>query len=215
MEIMITDDDTFEETIDHLFKLRKEGLFSNELPIEELDTFFNSKEKYGKLQFEITLQENLKLICFEKKIKIEFYEIKPHHSRQILIDQFNNLFKFDFLKKLILSHLNEYSWFSVLWTPFKALKSQLGSTSFLTYYQFCYTNSYNILANYKDFLEIPIIGILPLKLEDNIWLTRIIKGKIKLNIDDKNKALSNNIVEFKFLLEKSIVINILIIVECL
>ena len=88
-------------------------------------------------------------------------------------------------------------------------------TSFLTYYQFCYTNSYNILANYKDFLEIPIIGILPLKLEDNIWLTRIIKGKIKLNIDDKNKALSNNIVEFKFLLEKSIVINILIIVECL
>ena len=182
MEIMITDEDTFEETIKQIFNLRKNNeLFIDINSTDDMDTILDSKEKMFHLKFECLIQENLKLICFKKRIKIEFYEVKPHHSRQLLIDQFHSLFKFDFLNKLILSNLNEYSWFSVLWTPFKAIKSQLGNTSFLVYYQFCYTNSYNIFANYSDFHEIPIIGILPLKLEDNIWLTRIIKGISRVN----------------------------------
>ena len=178
MEIMITDEDSVEQTIEQLIKYGKEDQIQIDSKIiRDMDGILDSKEKLNKLKFEINLQENLKLICIDRKIKIEFYEIKPHHFRQILIDQFTEIFKYDFLKKLVLSNLNQYSWFSILWTPFKSVRPQMANTSFLVYYQFCYTNSLNIFKNSNDFLEIPTIGVLPLRLEDNIWLTRIIKGK--------------------------------------
>jgi len=176
---MITEEDSVEETIENLIKLGKNNQIQIDFKtIEDLENMVNSKEKLKNFKLEVILQENLKLFLMDKKIKIEFYEIKPHHFRQILIDQFTEIFKFDFLKKLLLSNLNQYSWFSILWTPTKSLKPQMGNTSFLVYYQFCYTNSYNVFLKSNEFLEIPIIGILPFKLEDNIWLTRIIKGKL-------------------------------------
>lgn len=178
MEIMITEADTVEETIENLIKLRKLNQIQiDNKTFEELESIVNSKEKMKNFKLEVILQDNLKLFLLDRKIKIEFYEIKPHHFRQILIDQFTEIFKFDFLKRLLLNNLSQYSWFSILWTPFKSLRPQMGNTSFLVYYQFCYTSSFNVFLKSNDFLEIPIIGILPYKLEDNIWLTRIIKGK--------------------------------------
>jgi hypothetical protein len=72
----------------------------------------------------------------------------------------------------------------VLWTPFKSNKQFFSNTSFLTYYQFDmgeYSNyTEQSVMSHHGFYEVPIVGILPIKFDENIWLRKFRKSKITL-----------------------------------
>jgi len=184
----------FEDCLKELFKLKEEHPYlkldlNNEK--DSLNEILDSNEKIKKIKFEMIL-EDFKISGDQQKVKIEFYENKPFHSRNILIDNINNIFnQLECLKKLKIQFL-DYSWFSILWTPTKSFKSKFIQTSFLVYYQFNLSNSINV----KNYSEIPIIGILPYKLEDNLWLTKISK------IAKKEETVDSQ--EFRFFLDNSI-----------
>lgn len=118
---------------------------------------------------------NLKLIVKNKfnSLTLEFYENRPPHSRQILIKQIEQLLSIlDKVKKLQLTSIERSSWFSILWTPFKSSKGVFNNTSFLSYYQFNIKHEDN-----SKFNEVSLIGILPIKFDRSIFLTKILKEK--------------------------------------
>ena len=96
------------------------------------------------------------------------------------------------LKNIKISKLDISSWFSILWTPVKSSKGVMMNTSFLSYYQFN-INDQNNLSSYrvnKHYSEIPIIGILPIKFDSKLFLSRINKqipmSGMNLNIMNLN-----------------------------
>lgn len=141
-----------------IFKSEAENMFTHEYSFEE-----NSIHIYN---------------YSDEKLKIEFYENKPPHLRLILSDQMDLLFKkLNSIFNLKVSKLLKHSWFSVLWTPLKVSKQQLNATSFLVYYNFNQEDYNNFYSEYENYNEIPLIGILPIKLDEKLWLKKISKCK--------------------------------------
>lgn len=67
------------------------------------------------------------------------------------------------------------------------------NTSFIVYYSL---NDFESVESINKFHDFPIIGILPLRFDEQIWLT-------KINKNDENKDYDE---EYKICLDKSIVI---------
>jgi len=126
----------------------------------------------------------------ENKLTIDFYEQKPPHYRNNFYDQKSIIFdKLDVFSKI--SKYDENSWISILWSPVRASKHSFLNTSFIVYYT----------LNVNDYLtkSSPIIGILPIKMEnEQLWLRKFeSKSNSELfnydvYIDTLNFFLSNN-----------------------
>jgi len=140
------------------------------------------KENYAKVNnlisnnesFELNENENynIQYIAKENTVIIEFFENKPTFCRPILVDAVSTLFeKLPVLKEVSLSNLKRSSWFSLMWTPSKSSSPKMANTSFLVYYQFNLTEF--VRKGNSPFAEIPIIGTLPIKMEENVWLNKI------------------------------------------
>jgi len=137
--------------------------------------------------FEYNVNDNLKIICFTEGVKVEFYETKPNHTRHILSDQLDMLMSTLKTFSIIdISKIDKCSWFSVLWTPLKSNKTQFANTTFLTYYQFDkgdYSNFYypdcsvsvQSAHGTQNYYGIPIVGIIPIKLNEDVWLKKFRK----------------------------------------
>jgi len=112
------------------------------------------------------------------ELNIEFYETKPHHLRPLLLERINNILNlFDTLRSVNLEDLNlKSSFFAINWTPVKSSNSKFLS-SMLTFYQFNYKTEstaddlYDY--NFLETVELPIIGVVPLKLDEKLWLNKI------------------------------------------
>jgi len=148
---------------------KRENLTDNENNTNKID--FDLKVEYR-------IGDNFVLSCYDSKIKIQFYENKPNHSRNLLYDQIETFFnQFPILNDLKLNDVSNTSWWSVLWSVSKAGKSQMANTSFLSYYQFKYSEVDDFFTKfYNKFVEIPLIGILPIKMDDSVWLTLLNKS---------------------------------------
>lgn len=153
----------------------------NEIMMRKNDQNFNICKNEGnqKLYEYYVLETVFKIICYESRFTIEFYEQKPHHYRNNFIDQieilFNNL---TILKDTrVFKDFEKTSWFSILWFPLKTIKHNLMNTSFLIYYSL---NNFEETKIINRLHEFPIIGILPLRLDDQIWLSKINKNEKKL-----------------------------------
>lgn len=149
--------------------------------IEKNELYKNESE--NKVVYEYVITESFTFTNYSnEKIKLEFNENKASHSRLILSDQLEFIVtKFPSIKKIEISKLDNNSWFSILWTPFKCAKPQFYNTSFLSYYQFNQSESDNYLRDFTNYCEIPIIGILPIKFDENLWLKKISKSNFILN----------------------------------
>ena len=169
----INDKSLAKELIEEIEKLQvEEGLLKNEL-------YKNEAEK--KVVYEYHITENLSFTNYSnEKIKIDYHETKPPHMRPILTDQFEFLLqKMPSLRKIEISKVDKNSWFSILWTPFKCSKQQFYNTSFLSYYKFSQNENENYMSDFVNHNEVPIIGVLPTKFDENVWLKKISKSKKK------------------------------------
>jgi hypothetical protein len=185
-------------------------------------------EEILNFSFERYLSEgnNLKLIIKYNLIKFEFFEIRPPHSRQILITQIQDLLEsFDLLGKIKLSEISSDSLFSILYSPFKSTKGLMMNSSFLVYQRlnfeannFTLNSAKNFNVN-KNFVEVPIIGILPIKFENKMFLSMNSKNLSNMNLRNMNSLnpaytqsnLTSNMNSNNnnnFLLVKNLIVNI-------
>jgi hypothetical protein len=166
MELYITEAEACKKVLEELMILRNDCE----------DKFVVQNRKTNNFVYHC--KENISISHIDGKIKIEYYENKPPHSRYILTEQFKTIMtSLKTLPNIILESIDKASWFCILWTPIKSNKQQFLNTSFLVYYQFDLTsNSQYYVDTFSSFVEIPIVGILPTKFEDNTWLTKISKG---------------------------------------
>ncbi len=171
MEISINDKIICKELIEEAEALyKKKNLEKNEIYKNEAD---------NKVVYEYHISDTFTLTNYSnEKVKLEYNENKAPHSRLILSDQFEFISnKFPSLKKIEITKLDKNSWFSILWTPFKCGKPQFYNTSFLSYYQFSQSESDSYMRDFTNYYEIPIIGILPIKFDENLWFRKISKCK--------------------------------------
>ena len=200
-EIIITNKDIILEIIDKLIALKVCTLKTKLL----IENNINSKGQNEICQQNkyIEFTPNEKNPCFKIIIKklcaliIEYYENKPPHLRKILIKQLEELTSIlPIISNIGLKHLFWKSFFSVLYTPLKSQDNCFLNTSFITYYQFKFGEE--SLNNQSPNAEIPIIGILPIKLlQPQIYLQKINQSdydNIILNssIQSVNKVFQNS-----------------------
>lgn len=187
LEIKISDKETCHKIFEELKKINKNyttgqnlvNIFDDSVDKEVNSQNYNIQNNY---EYEFLIGDtNMKINIKNKQLKIEFYETKPPHSRQIFIKQIEHLLNnFEVLKTISIENIDKPSWFSILWNPVKSTRGGLMNTSFLTYYQFNILNEsqnreVEISKIYSKFAEIPIIGILPIKLDNKIFLSLIKK----------------------------------------
>ena len=128
---------------------------------------------------------NIKISLLNQVVKLEYNEIKPPFLRKTLNEQIEIILnKFPKLNLINLYDIDlNKSYFCILWNPFNSYENQ---TSFLTYYLF---NS-------------SLVGILTIKMNEYIWLTKFIVSNIEIgNIDEsnlENEELKNNVEKLLF-----------------
>ena len=133
----------------------------------------NSKKEYFCLNNSVKVTYNE----YNDELKLEYFETKPIHIRPLFIDITNTILSlFDSLQNVTLEDLNiNSSFFSILWSPVKSSNSKFLS-QMLVFYQFNYKNENfaNVYDyNFLETIEFPIIGILPIKFDEKIWLNKI------------------------------------------
>jgi len=165
----------------------------NSFDSETTEDFSKIPEEILNKSYERYLAEgnNLKLIVRHNSIKFEFFEIRPPHSREILITQIEDLLNsFELLKRIHISDLMNDSYFSVLYNPFKSTKALMMTSSFLVYHKINLDEDKFIESN-KFFLEIPVMGILPIKFDNKMFLNTINRKKDMNNIISRSIKMMN------------------------
>jgi len=146
----------------------------------------------------------LKIIYYNhiNSILVQFIENKPVYMRNLLYLEIIEIFEsIKFLKNVAINTLNNYSWFSINWTPSKVSNNKFQSTNFLVFYNIRINET-----NKKGLFELPIIGLVPQKLDESIWLSKISKSF-------NNYTYMNNVNEtINF---KKVLINLVENVKCL
>jgi len=183
-ELLIKDKDLYTHIRSHIMKDKNEENFKD---------FSNEGTNPDNRLFEYyVLDTSFKVIFYESRLKIEFYEHRPHHFRNTFIEQFEMLLDENIFGDLkVFRDFEENSWFSILWFPLKTTKHNfMINTSFLVYYSLNNFKDTKPIHNLHDF---PVIGVLPLRLDEQTWLAKINKNDFK-RFD----------VEYKICLDQSI-----------
>ena len=188
MEISTTNKEAIIKILEYLIQIKKCSPQIKNF-IEE-NTTVNKNNNY----FEFYPYDNipcLKIILKNlNKLNIEYIENKPHHLRKHFYEQVKEIFK-NLLKYLTINNISSKSYFSILYSPINSRNLNYAQTSFVVYYQFK-NNNKEITINGK-YVEIPIIGILPIKIMPQFFLEKIYKD-CRSNIYDTlimNSSIKN------------------------
>ena len=157
--------------------------------ILELKKKYNVLEKYNQLKSgeEITINIYQFLVyCSTEYIQISFSENKPYQIRNPFIKTITELSKnFPYFNEITIEDINLIdSLFSILYSPLKCSKPYINYTSFVVYYQFTKEVIQEDKLN-KDYLEYDkqtITGVLPIKINTNLYFQRIIIFNFVMNI---------------------------------
>ena len=205
MEITITNKEIINELIELLFQKK---LLVQKMKSILLQSFSESPSQENKIKYsylEYTPVEQipgLKIIIKNlSSFIIEYYENRPPHLRELFIKHIHQILSKHLppLLKCSISQLSSNSWFSVLWSPTKSSSVNYMTTSFISYYQFKFSEE--SLNKQSLYGEIPIIGILPIKFIHKYFLERISKnyiGKVydplilKSSLENVNTIVLNN-----------------------
>ena len=107
------------------------------------------------------------------KITIEYSENKPPHLRKSFYQQIRDISNLLSLNNISINNIIGKSYFSVRFTPINCRNKNNIQTSFINYYKFK-INEERITHNNK-YIDIPVIGMLPLKFNQKFFLEKINK----------------------------------------
>ena len=178
MEISITNMDIILKILDHLIQIKKCSIQIKSLVEEN----YNQKEPKNLINKNNNYFEFLpceKIPCLKiilknlNKLTIEYYENRPQFLRKHFHEQIKDILKQLQINDLALNNISGKSYFSILYSPLNQRNKNNIQTSFITYYQFKYNESNH--KNIGKYIELPIIGILPIKLVVKFFLEKISK----------------------------------------
>ena len=178
MEITITNMDIILKILDYLIQIKKCSIQIKSLVEEN----YNQKEQKNIINKNNNYFEFLpceKIPCLKiilknlNKLTIEYFENRPQFFRKHFHEQIKDILKHLQIDDLSLNNISGKSYFSILFSPLNQRNKNNIQTSFITYYQFKYSESNHI--NLGKYIELPIIGILPIKLVPKFFLEQINK----------------------------------------
>jgi hypothetical protein len=145
-------------------------------------------EKYYQLKDGEELAINILqyMVYFSKDyIQISFSENKPYQFRKSFIKTITELSSlFPYFDKIAIEDMNLVeSLFSILYSPLKCSKPYINYTSFVVYYQFTKEAILDKMTKeYSNYDKQTIIGVLPIKINTNLYFQRIIIYNFVMNL---------------------------------
>ena len=107
------------------------------------------------------------------KLSIEYCENKPPHLRKSFYQQIKDISNVLSLNNISINNIVRKSYFSIRYTPINCRNKNHIQTSFINYYKFKINEE---RIGYKNkYIDIPIIGMLPLKFNQKFFLEKINK----------------------------------------
>ena len=197
MEISITNLDIIFKILDYLIQIKKCSLQIKSL-VEENNNQKESKNIVNKNNNYFEFLPCEKIPCLKiilknlNKLTIEYCENKPQFLRKNFHEQIKEILKQLQINNINLNNISGKSYFSILFSPINQRNKNNIQTSFITYYQFkCSEDSHIGLGK---FIELPVIGILPIKLVPKFFLEQINKDQFNNKFYDTlilNNSINN------------------------
>jgi hypothetical protein len=197
MEISFTNMDIILKILDYLIQIKKCSIQIKSLVEEnnnqkEPKNLINKNNNYFEF---LPCEKNtcLKIILKNlNKITIEYCENKPQFLRKNFYEQIKEILKQIQINDMNLNNISGKSYFSILFSPINQRNKNNIQTSFITYYQFKYSEDNHI--GLGKYIELPVIGILPIKLVPKFFLEQINKDQFNNLIYDTiilNNSINN------------------------
>ena len=141
--------------------------------INNINNVLNMNNNYIEF-FPLEKNPGLKIILKGySKVTIEFKENKPPHLRKNFYHQMKEIINILTINNISLNNIIGKSYFSIRYTPYNCRSKNNIQTSFVNYYQFKINEERKIFSN--KYVDIPLIGILPLKFNHVFFLEKINK----------------------------------------
>ena len=118
------------------------------------------------------------------KLAIEFNENKPPHLRNNFYHQIKDIMNILLINNISINNILGKSYFSIRYTPYNCRSKYNIQTSFINYYQFKINEERKIFSN--KYIDIPLVGILPLKFNHKFFLEKINKEYYNNNSSNNN-----------------------------
>jgi hypothetical protein len=118
------------------------------------------------------------------KLTIEFNENKPPHLRNNFYHQIKDIMNILLINNISINNILGKSYFSIRYTPYNCRSKYNIQTSFVNYYQFKINEERKIFSN--KYIDIPLVGILPLKFNHKFFLEKINKEYYNNNSSNNN-----------------------------
>ena len=183
-EISFSDKEIILNIIDYLISINKcnnqlkakieENYIKDQLiNINNINNLMAINNNYMEF-FPLEKNQELKIILKGySKISIEFNENKPPHLRKNFYHQMKEIINILNISNISINNIIGTSYFSIRYTPYNCRSKNNIQTSFVNYYQFKLNEERNIFSN--KYIDIPLIGILPLKFNHIFFLEKINK----------------------------------------
>ena len=118
------------------------------------------------------------------KLTIEFNENKPPHLRNNFYHQIKDIMNILLINNISINNILGKSYFSIRYTPYNCRSKYNIQTSFVNYYQFKINEERKTFSN--KYIDIPLVGILPLKFNHKFFLEKINKEYYNNNSSNNN-----------------------------
>ena len=144
--------------------------------------------------FPIEKNQGLKIILKGySKISIEFKENKPPHLRKNFYHQMKEIINLLNINNISINNIIGASYFSIRYTPYNCRSKNNIQTSFVNYYQFKLNEERKIFSN--KYIDIPLVGILPLKFNHIFFLEKINKECYNSNNNISDIMIVNRLIQ--------------------
>ena len=192
LEISFSNRDIIINIIDYLISIKKcspqikskieeNYNYSKEqiINMNNINNIINKNNNYIEF-YPVDKNNSLKIVLRGfSKISIEYNENKPPHLRKSFYQQIKDISNILSLNNIVLNNIVGKSYFSVRYTPINCRNKNNIQTSFINYYKFKINEERITYSN--KYIDIPVIGILPLKLNHKFFLEKIYKDYMNNN----------------------------------
>jgi hypothetical protein len=161
--------------------------------INNINNVLNMNNNYIEF-FPFEKNPGLKIILKGySKISLEFKENKPPHLRKNFYHQMKEIINLLTINNISINNIIGKSYFSIRYTPYNCRSKNNIQTSFVNYYQFKINEERKILSN--KYIDIPLIGILPLKFNHIFFLEKINKECYNSNNNISDIMIVNRLIQ--------------------